>query len=72
MLAAPAGTPKNIVNQIANDIREIVKNPVFDEKHIHTNGYMAIADTPEQFRDYLKSARPFLQKVIKDAGFEPQ
>ena len=72
MLAAPAGTPKNIVDQIANDIRAIVKDPVFDEKHIHTNGYMAIVDTPEQFREYLKTARPFLQQVIKDAGFEPQ
>ena len=72
MLAAPAGTPKPIVNQIANDIREIVKDPAFDEKHIHTNGYMAIADTPEEFRDYLRTARPFLQQVIKDAGFEPQ
>ena len=72
MLAAPVGTPKSIVDQIANDIRAIVKDPAFDEKHIHTNGYMAIADTPEQFRDYLKSARPFLQQVIKEAGFEPQ
>ena len=72
MLAAPAGTPKSIVDQIAIDIRTIVKDPVFDDKHIHTNGYMAIVDTPEQFREYLKTARPFLQQVIKDAGFEPQ
>ena len=72
MLAAPTGTPKAIIEKIARDVREIVKDPDFDEKHIHANGYMAIVDSPQEFQDYLNKARPFLKQVVKDAGLEAQ
>ena len=72
MLAAPAGTPKAIVDKIATDVREIMKDPVFDEKYVHANGYTTIADSPKEFQDYLKKTRPLLTQVVKDAGFERQ
>jgi tripartite-type tricarboxylate transporter receptor subunit TctC len=72
MLAAPAGTPKPIVNQIARDVLEVMQTPDFNEKYVHFNGYTGIASSPQEFQDYLVKTRPFLKQVVKDAGFEPQ
>ena len=72
MLAAPAGTPKPIVNKIARDVLEVMQTPDFNEKYVHFNGYTGIASSPQEFQDYLVKTRPFLKQVVKDAGFEPQ
>ena len=72
MLAAPAGTPPAIIEKIANDVREVMKDPAFDEKYVHANGYTAIADSPKEFQAYLNKTRPVLTQVVKDAGFERQ
>lgn len=50
MLAAPAGTPKPIVDKIGRDVRAIMKDPAFYEKSIKPLGQVVIADTPEQFK----------------------
>ena len=72
MLAAPAGTPKPIVDKIARDVLEVMQTPDFNEKYVHFNGYTGIARSPQEFQDYLVKTRPFLKQVVKDAGFEPQ
>jgi tripartite-type tricarboxylate transporter receptor subunit TctC len=72
MLAAPAGTPKPIVDKIARDVLEVMQTPDFNEKYVRFNGYTGIASSPQEFQDYLVKTRPFLKQVIKDAGFEPQ
>jgi len=72
MMAAPAGTPKPIVDKIARDVLEVMQTPDFNDKYVHFNGYTGIASSPKEFQDYLDKTRPFLKQVIKDAGFEPQ
>ncbi len=72
MLAAPAGTPKAIVDTIARDVDAILKDPEFDKKFIHSNGYTVLAGTPKDFQDYLGKTRPVLTRVVKEAGFTPQ
>ena len=72
MLVAPASTPKPIVEKIANDVREVMQMPDFNEKYVHFNGYTNIPSSPKEFQDYLTKMRPFLKQVVKDAGFEPQ
>ncbi len=72
MLAAPAGTPRQIVDKIADDVRNIMKDPEFDKQYVFINGYTTIADTPEGFEKYLDETRPVLAKIVKEAGFTVQ
>lgn len=72
MLAAPAGTPKGIINTIARDVDAILKDPEFDKKFVYSNGYTVLAGSPKDFQDYLDKTRPILARVVKEAGFTPQ
>ena len=72
MMSAPAGTPKPIVDKISKDVREIMKDPAFYEKSIKPLGQIVIADTPEQFKEYIQKTKATLAKVIKDANINIQ
>jgi len=72
MLAAPAGTPRPIVDKIARAVREIMQDPAFDKQYVYINGYTTIADTPEGFQKYLDETRPALDRIVKEAGFVVQ
>jgi tripartite-type tricarboxylate transporter receptor subunit TctC len=69
---APAGTPKPIVDRLSKEIGAIINNPAFAERHIKARSLVPAANTPEQFAEDIKRERPIAEKVVKDAGFEPQ
>ena len=71
-LFAPAGTPKAIVDKISKDVREIVSNPAFRDKYLTARSLVSAINTPEQFAEDIKRERVVAQKVVKDAGLEPQ
>ena len=71
-LFAPAGTPKAIVDKISKDVREIVSNPAFCDKYLTARSLVSAINTPEQFAEDIKRERVVAQKVVKDAGLEPQ
>jgi len=52
-LAAPAGTPKAVIDKIAADVRVALQNKTFLEQSVDPYGYEPIGDTPEQFLAYL-------------------
>src|SRR6478609_9699213 len=69
---APAGMPMPIVNRISKDIGEIVNRPEFRDRHLTARSLVPAANTPEQFAADMKRERVVAEKVVKDAGFEPQ
>jgi tripartite-type tricarboxylate transporter receptor subunit TctC len=69
---APAGTPKPIVDKVSKDINEIIGRPEFRDRHLTARSLVPGANTPEQFAADIKRERPVAEKVVKDAGFEPQ
>jgi tripartite-type tricarboxylate transporter receptor subunit TctC len=69
---APAGTPKPIIDKVSKDIGEVVGRPEFRERHLTARSLVPAANTPEQFAADIKRERPIAEKVVKDAGFEPQ
>jgi tripartite-type tricarboxylate transporter receptor subunit TctC len=69
---APAGTPMPIVNRVSKDIGEIVNKPEFRDRHLTARSLVPAANTPEQFADDMKRERVVAEKVVRDAGFEPQ
>jgi tripartite-type tricarboxylate transporter receptor subunit TctC len=69
---APAGTPKAIVDKVSKDINEIINRPAFRDRHLTARSLVPAANTPEQFAEEMKVERAVAEKVVKDAGFEPQ
>ncbi len=69
---APAGTPRAVVDRVSKDIGEIVNRPEFRDRHLTARSLVPAANTPEQFAEDMKRERVVAEKVVKDAGFEPQ
>jgi tripartite-type tricarboxylate transporter receptor subunit TctC len=69
---APAGTPRPVVDRVSKDIGEIINKPEFRDRHLTARSLVPAANTPEQFADDMKRERVVAEKVVKDAGFEPQ
>ncbi|HTS40404.1 MAG TPA: tripartite tricarboxylate transporter substrate binding protein [Xanthobacteraceae bacterium] len=71
-LFAPAGTPKAIVDKISKDVAAVVADPAFRERHLTARSLVPAINPPEKFAEEIKRDRAVAQKVVKDAGLEPQ
>ena len=69
---APAGTPRPIVDRLNKEITAIINRPDFRDKHLTARSLVPAANTPEQFTEQMKRERSVAEKVVRDAGFEPQ
>lgn len=65
-LVAPAGTPKEIVDQLQHDIAKIVAQPDVREK-LDTLGFRGVANSPVQFSAQIKSEMEKWGKVVHAA-----
>ena len=63
----PAGTPKDIVAKLHDDIVRVLRQPDVKERFAGEGGDI-IADTPEQFGVFIRKEIPKWTKVIKDAA----
>jgi hypothetical protein len=70
-VAAPAGTPKEIVARLNSELNAILKLPDIMEKNA-AFGADAIGGTPEQFGDYLKLEIAKFARVVKEAKISAQ
>jgi tripartite-type tricarboxylate transporter receptor subunit TctC len=67
-LAAPAGTPRDIVARLATDASEIVRSAEFREKYLTNLGFEPVGDTPEQFAAFLVNDRKLGAEKVKVSG----
>ncbi len=65
---APKGTPKPIVDRLAQEISKIVKEPDVQEKLGVTMGMELVGSTPEQLRDLMATEIPRWAEVVKKSG----
>lgn len=70
-LMAPAGTPKEIQQQIATDVVEIMSRPEV-QKRFQDLGLLAAASGPDDFAQLIKYESERWVEVAKHAGIEPQ
>lgn len=70
-IAAPAGTPKEIITRLNSELNQILKLPDIQEKSA-AGGATIIAGTPEQFAAYLKSEVAKFARVVKEAKITAQ
>jgi tripartite-type tricarboxylate transporter receptor subunit TctC len=71
-LVAPAGTPKAIVNKIREDVARIGSDPAFRQKQFVDRALEPILSTPEEFSRFLVEDRMTSERVVKEAGLQPQ
>lgn len=71
-LVAPAETPLEIRSRIADDVREILKDPAFREKYLDPYGFVPVASTPAGLADYLAKDRVIQAERIKISGVTPE
>ena len=69
---APAGVPKPLIDRLSKEIGGIISDPAFANRHLRARSLVPAANTPEQFADDIRRERPIAERVVKDAGFEPQ
>jgi tripartite-type tricarboxylate transporter receptor subunit TctC len=71
-LVAPAGTPRAIVSKIREDVARIVSDPAFRQKQFVDRALEPILSTPEEFARFLAEDRVTSERVVKEAGLQPQ
>lgn len=69
-MVAPAGVPREIVRQLADDIGAIVKMPEVRDR-ILADGAEPIGSTPDAFAAFLKKEMLKWGKVVKESGARP-
>ena len=67
-LAAPAGTPREILSKMAAESAKIVNEPQFKQERLVNLGFEPVGDTPEQFAAFLKQDREIAAQKVKASG----
>jgi tripartite-type tricarboxylate transporter receptor subunit TctC len=67
-VAAPKGTPREIVAKLNAQTRRIFGDPAFQEKFLAPSFIFPIVSTPEEFAERIRTESAKWGKVIKDAG----
>jgi tripartite-type tricarboxylate transporter receptor subunit TctC len=71
-LVAPVGTPKAIVNKIRDEVARIGNDPAFRKKQLVDRALEPILNTPEEFARFLVEDRLTSERVVREAGLQPQ
>jgi tripartite-type tricarboxylate transporter receptor subunit TctC len=69
-LVAPAGTPPEIVNRVADDVAKYVRSPAFAEKFATSYALDAIGNSPAEFAAFLKANREKYGQIIRAANLK--
>ncbi len=69
---APAGTPKDVIAKLHDEIVAIGNDPAFRQKRLIDIGIVPVFDTTEHFAAYLKVQRDNGRKLIQESGYQPR
>jgi tripartite-type tricarboxylate transporter receptor subunit TctC len=72
MIAAPAGTPAEIVARMNRELDKILKEPEIQNRLATVGFFTEGAETPEAARDYVRAQYDLWGKVTHDIGLQPE
>jgi len=67
-LAAPAGTPRELIAKFAAESAKIVNTAQFRESYLNNLGFEPVGDAPEQFAAFLRQDRALAERKVKASG----
>lgn len=67
-MAAPSGTPSDIIGKVAAEVGRIINTAEFRQKHLAMLGFEPVGDTPGQFTAFLETDRALAAKKVQGAG----
>ncbi len=70
-LTGPAGIPQAVVNKVAADVAEVVKEPAMQDR-LHVLGIDPNGGGPREFAQALAIDRARVEKIVKQAGIQPE
>ncbi len=68
-LVAPAATPRLVIDKLNAEVAKVLKTPEMKEKMTGL-GTGIVANSPEQFAQYLREETAKWSKIVKDAGIK--
>jgi tripartite-type tricarboxylate transporter receptor subunit TctC len=68
---APAGTPRDIIVKLNDEINRAMKAPDVVEK-LEAAGLNVVAESPDYFGEIIRSDYAKYGKLVRDIGFKPQ
>ena len=69
--AAPAGTPRDVIARLHDEIVAIITAPAVKERFAKDGGYV-VASTPEEFERFMRAETVKWAKVVQAAGIKPE
>ncbi|HSF48943.1 MAG TPA: tripartite tricarboxylate transporter substrate-binding protein, partial [Burkholderiales bacterium] len=66
-IAAPAGTPREIINKLNTEIVRTLNDPEMQER-LRGQGAEVAGNTPEEFAAFIKAETQKWAKVVKESG----
>ena len=69
-IAAPAATPREIVDRVQAEVARSLQAPDIKERFLK-DGIEGIGSTPEQFAAHIRAERTKWEKVVDQAGIKP-
>jgi len=69
--AAPAGTPREVLERLHKEIVAILRTPEVSERFAR-DGTEVVANSPEEFSRYIAAEAVKWAKVVKSAGIKPE
>jgi tripartite-type tricarboxylate transporter receptor subunit TctC len=64
----PAGSPKEAVARIHQDVRKILQESDFRQKQLIDRGYEVVGSSPEEFASYIKKDSESRARAVKISG----
>jgi tripartite-type tricarboxylate transporter receptor subunit TctC len=70
-LLAPSGTPRDIVERIAQEVARAVREPAMNER-LTKNGIDPLGNTPAEFAELIRSEVPLWRAAVDAAGIKQE
>lgn len=67
-LAAPAGTPPEIVEKISADVRELLQTDQAKQTYINELGWELVGSTPQEMQDFIEQQVIFWKTITEKAN----
>jgi tripartite-type tricarboxylate transporter receptor subunit TctC len=71
-IAAPAGTPADIVGRLNADMAEVLRTPAFARRFVSGIGWSVVGGSPADMDATIRRELPLIRDMIANAGVKPQ